>query len=181
MLNLEVACNTVVKGEKMVNKESIVQALEAAINQLEGEKLRIDGQIEVLKDVVRYFENQKPKTETPVSVSSTEVLPQTSLESLGAAQHRRAVYNPRDVIADILKAEAPLDRKAIYYRMLKKGVRIRGQNPLATVSTYLSVDPRFINAGRGMWQLSQTHDEPSDDGDNNMDESDEEEEDSVPW
>ncbi len=160
----------------MANNESIVQALKAAISQLESEKLRIDGQIEALKDVLPYFETQGSSAQAPVNVSSSANPPQTDLGGLNAGLRRS------NAIAAILKATSPLSRQDIYKQLVEKGVHIGGQNPLASVSTYLSIDPRFINVGRGMWRLAQPHDESSDDGDDGNDyEDDTEEEDNVPW
>lgn len=165
-----------------MTNETIVQALKAAIHQLEREKLRIDESVEVLKDTLRYFENPKVSPISAIDVSSPVNSPQPELGRPGARQRHPTAKSPPDVIAEILRVESPLHRREIYERLEEKGVHIGGQTPLNTVSTYLSVDGRFKNVGRGIWCLSRPLLEPADIVDDNAYENDsDEEEEDVPW
>ena len=58
-----------------------------------------------------------------------------------------------DTIEQILTQEQPLHRSVILERVQGAGVHIGGSMPLNSISSYLSTDPRFKVAGRGMWGL----------------------------
>lgn len=75
-------------------------------------------------------------------------------------------------------------------------MRIPGQSPINNVGAHLSLDPRFMSVGRGVWDLAdpQEHDEPShpepfdfdDEADQQGhvledDDDQADEEDNVPW
>ena len=47
-----------------------------------------------------------------------------------------------------------MHRQIIYDRLKERGVHVGGQKPVNTIGSYLSVDPRFSNVGRGMWDLT---------------------------
>ena len=82
-----------------------------------------------------------------------------------------------DAIFTVLNAERPLNRRDIHDRVVEMGVTIRGKDTVNNVGAHMSLDPRFRNVGRGMWDLV---DPPTDTQESN-DTQDEEEEDNVPW
>ena len=150
--------------------ETTIEDLKAAISRLRTEKSRIDGRIRALSASLRYFENEERSIAPHFGGSDTE-------------QSRATDNNVRDKMAAILAAGGPLHRRAIYERLVEMGVQFRGQNPINNVGTYLSTDSRFENVGRGVWQLSQPHEDVADNTDDNGDDNDlkEDEEESVPW
>ena len=58
-----------------------------------------------------------------------------------------------NAIEEILTEEQPLHRGTILERVREKGVYVGGKNPVNSLSSYLSIDPRFRAVGRGMWAL----------------------------
>ena len=59
-----------------------------------------------------------------------------------------------DAIADILTEEGkPLHRSVILERIQAKGIYVGGHKPVNTLGSYLSLDPRFMVVGRGVWAL----------------------------
>ena len=61
----------------------------------------------------------------------------------------------RNAIADILASDGPLHRREIHDRLLEMGVRIGGRDSVNNVGAHLSIDQRFRNVGRGMWDLTE--------------------------
>ena len=89
----------------------------------------------------------------------------------------------RDAIAEILAAEGTLHRREIYDGLVKRCVQIGGQNPISNVSVHLSMDSRFENVGREVWQLAAHNDETTVNTNDIGSESglEEAEDDDVPW
>ena len=154
--------------------ESTISDLKAAISRLETEKRHIDEQLLALSSSLRYFEALETGGEQPVPKQSNST--QVHSDSSGRAQYQGTDNNLRDAMAEILAAEGPLHRREIYDRLMRLGVPIGGQDPINNVGAHLSIDSRFENVGRGMWQLS----EPGDEADIGENDSNEEEGD-VPW
>ena len=154
--------------------ESTINDLKAAISRLETEKRHIDEQLHALDSSLRYFESMQASSYQPSPQS--QVPTQARSESSGRAQYQGADNNLRDAMAEILAAEGPLHRREIYDRLVRLGVPIGGQEPINNVGAHLSIDSRFENVGRGVWQLS----EPGEEADIGENDSNEEEED-VPW
>ena len=67
-----------------------------------------------------------------------------------------------DTIEEVLMdAQKPLHRKDILTGVIDKGVYIGGEKPLNSLSSYLSTDQRFRVAGRGIWELKEWTNTPS--------------------
>ena len=161
--------------------ESTIDDLKAAIAGLESERRRIDEKLGALDVCLRYFESRQtgadqpsPQPEAPREVLTK--LPRPPRRRFGIPKITEPDNNPRDAIAEILAAEGPLHRREIHDRLVSLGVPIGGQDPINNVGAHLSIDSRFENVGRGMWQLSEPGD-PVDGGDSDMDG----EEEDVPW
>ena len=61
----------------------------------------------------------------------------------------------KDAIYEILQAEHPLHRKVILERVQALGLRVGGKNPLHTLGSHLSTDPRCQpTETRGVWTLA---------------------------
>ena len=118
-----------------MSHESTIRDLRAKAKQLEGHKRELDKQVEAIHSTIRIFEQ---------SDSSIGVIPTTSpyAETL------------TKMMCDILSEEGALHRQIIYDRIKERGVHVGGQKPVNTIGSYLSVDPRFSNVGRGMWDLT---------------------------
>lgn len=67
--------------------------------------------------------------------------------------------SPKDIknnIADILADEnGDLHYKHIYERLLKRGIKITGKDPLQNLLSYLSRDDRFVRVDKGTYTLSE--------------------------
>ena len=165
----------------MVN-ESTISDLKAAIKRLEVEKERIEEQRRALVTTLAYFEGHEGETQPPMALPSAPIPTQIHLESaeeVSGAQRQRAASDLRDAMAEILADEGPLHRREVYDRLVERGVYVGGQDPVNNVGAHMSIDSRFVNVGRGLWDLAASHesdDEDMDDGDDS-----EEEEDRVPW
>ena len=144
---------------------STIQDLTDAIGGIDGEirglderKAELQRQRGALVTTLRYFGGDAP--DPPAATSGGNSL--------------------NDAIFAVLSEESPLHRRDIYDRIVKMGVRVRGQDPVNNVTAHMSHDPRFHSIGGGMWDFvnppTTTAEEPSD-----YDTQDEEEEDNVPW
>ena len=108
------------------------------------------------------------------------------------------VSNLGDAIHEVLTAERPLHRRQVYERLVEMGMTIPGQDPVNNVGAHLSLDPRFMSVGGGVWDLADPPErdesgrpEPVDfeDGtgrpgralEDDDDQYEGDEEDSVPW
>ena len=166
--------SAIVKGEAVPN-ESTIKDLRAAIRQLETEKREIEERHRALVTTLRYFEN-----------------PERVLEP----QHQRTDNDLRNAISEILAQEGPLHRRDIHDRLVSMGVHIGGRDPVNNVGAHLSIDPRFRNVGRGMWNLSEPPsdtvtserfgadteaDGMGDDHNASRDQDDSDEEDDIAW
>ena len=61
----------------------------------------------------------------------------------------------RDSIESVLAMNGkPLHYREIYERLLAKGIRVRGEDPLKNTGAHLSSDERFRSDGNGRWGLS---------------------------
>lgn len=117
-----------------MSRESTIRDLRTKARQLETKKRDIDKQVEAIYTTLRIFEQNGDVPSTP-SVSPY------------AAELTNAMY-------DILVTERPLHRTIILARVQERGIHVGGQKPVNTVGTYLSIDNRFRNAGRGIWTLT---------------------------
>ena len=63
----------------------------------------------------------------------------------------------RDSIYEILSEQHPLHRRTIYDRLVERGVKVGGQDPVNNVGAHLSRDSRFRNVGRGEWDLDERY------------------------
>ena len=143
---------------------STIQDLTDAIGGIDGEirglderKAELQRQRGALITTLRYFGGDMP--DPPAATSGGNSL--------------------NDAIFAVLSEESPLHRRDIHDRIVKMGVRVRGQDPVNNVTAHMSHDPRFHSVGGGMWDFVNpptTAEEPSD-----YDTQDEEEEDNVPW
>lgn len=118
----------------IVSKQSMDKALRAMQKDLLRQKEIIDSELDALTVVIRMNEkrpegrNRKPSG---------------------------FVVDVTNTILEVLQEESPLHRNDICARVREKGVHIGGENPVATIGTYLSSDDRFTNVSRGMWAVSE--------------------------
>ena len=66
-----------------------------------------------------------------------------------------------NAMEEIFKNEQPLHRTEILRQVRDKGIFIGGRRPLNSISSYLSIDPRFKVFGRGLWGLARQPDKAS--------------------
>ena len=59
-----------------------------------------------------------------------------------------------NAIYEALLREGPLHRKTILDRVSHMGIQIGVKNPLSSLASYLSIDERFANVGKGIWALA---------------------------
>lgn len=123
-----------------MNNEATISGLKAVIRRLEMEKRQIEEQHRALVMALRYVEDAGDRPE-PHS-QRTERLFSSDM---------------RDAMSDILAREGPLHRSTIHDRLVEMGVHIGGRDPVHNVGAHLSVDSRFRNVGRGMWDLAEPH------------------------
>lgn len=64
------------------------------------------------------------------------------------------VSNLGDAIYEVLTAERPLHRRQVHERLVEMGMTIPGQDPVNNVGAHLSLDPRFMSVGGGVWDLA---------------------------
>ena len=119
---------------------STITDLRSALRDIEEKKRQLDEQYRAITLTLSYFEN------------SDSDLPQT-VGSDGSA------VRLRDAIHEILTEERPLHRRAIHDRLVERGVRIAGRDPVNNVGAHLSLDERFESFGDGRWTLSDSDDE----------------------
>ena len=60
---------------------------------------------------------------------------------------------------NILVIERPLRREVLLDRVQERGIHVGGAKPVNSIGSYLSTDPRFRNAGRGIWTLTEEPEE----------------------
>ena len=126
----------------------------------------------------------------------TDPLVRDQGEGAHARPEQSRASNLGDAIYQILTAEHPLHRQEVHRRLEEMGMRIPGQSPINNVGAHLSLDPRFMSVGRGVWDLADPpqDDEPSrpepfdfdDEADQQGhvledDDDQADEEDNVPW
>lgn len=129
----------------------MIEALKAAIQEVEAQKRQIDADHQALVSTLHYFERQeqRPQALRPHTQEYAYSPPSSSNEL------RTAIY-------EILSAEGPLHRSEIYERLTEKGVHVPGRDPVNNVGAHLSFDDRFNNVGRGVWGLANASDYESD-------------------
>ena len=113
-----------------------------------------DSTINVLKEVIRRLEAEIGELERQ---RDGLVMAVRHLENLGhasTAPRQRTEKSMRDAMAEILAEEGPLGRREIHDRLVNRGVYVGGRDPVNNVGAHLSIDPRFENVGRGMWDLA---------------------------
>lgn len=115
--------------------DSTIDVLREVIRRLEAEIGEIERQRDGLVMALRYLENSG-ETSTP--------------------SRDRTGISMRDAMAEILAEESPLGRRDIHDRLVKQGIRVGGRDPVNNVGAHLSIDPRFENVGRGLWDLAST-------------------------
>ena len=119
-----------------MGNESILRDLRANVKDLEAKKREIDKEVESLHVVIRIYERngQSPDTLNKDSFA----------ERIGTA------------IYGILHDEGgPLHRSEIHGRIQEQGIHVGGKKPVNSVGSYLSLDDRFVNVARGMWDLAE--------------------------
>ena len=111
--------------------------LRALVKELEAKKRQIDKELEAVHIVIRI--NQE----------------RTSEVDAGGRRSSTYAQELTDAIYDTLLSERPLHRTGILERVTERGIHVGGTNPVNSIGSYLSTDPRFKNCGRGMWTLEQ--------------------------
>ena len=119
-----------------MGNESILRDLRANVKDLETKKREIDKEVESLHVVIRLYERNGQSQDTLNKDSFAERI-------------STAIYG-------ILHDEGgPLHRSEIHSRIQGQGIHVGGKNPVNSVGSYLSLDDRFVNVGRGMWDLAE--------------------------
>lgn len=128
----------------------------------------------------------------------SEPPPRDGSEGARVRPDQARVSNLGDAIYQILTAERPLHRREVYERLVEMGMTIPGRDPVNNVGAHLSLDPRFMSVGGGVWDLADPPEHDESDRPEPVDFDDEtdrpgrvleddddqyegDEEDSVPW
>ena len=127
---------TIEQWGSIMSNESVLRGLRAKVKDLAIKKREIDKEVESLHVVIGVFERNE---------QSQDSLNKDSFgEKIGTA------------IYGILHNEGgPLHRSEILSRIQEQGIHVGGKNPVNSVGTYLSLDDRFVNVGRSMWDLAE--------------------------
>ena len=133
-------------------RQSTIRDLRDALRDVEIRKRQIEEEYQALAATLRYFE----------SLTEGQSRPQYPSTQSGGVPSRGSSSELRDAIYEILTAEGPLHRMEIYDRLVERGIRVPGREPINNVGAHLSIDPRFKNVDRGEWGLS---DLPNSEGD----------------
>ena len=119
-----------------MGNESILRGLRAKVKELETHKRDLDKEVASLHITIRVFERNEQSQDSP------------NKDSFGG--------RIGDAIYGILHNEGgPLHRSEIHSRIQEQGIHVGGKNPVNSVGSYLSLDDRFVNVGRGMWDLAE--------------------------
>ena len=135
--------------------ESTIRDLKDAIREVVERKRQVDEEHNALLTTLRYFEGQgnSQSAEGAVSVDKSSV-GNDMISSSSGTRSDNSANELREAIYEILSAERPLHRRVIYGFLREKGIYVSGKDPLGNVSAHLSLDPRFENVGRGLWDLA---------------------------
>ena len=117
-----------------MSHESTLRDLRVKVKQLEAKKREIDKHVENLHGSIRIFEQNGNVSDEDRSPYAKEV---------------------SDAMVEILTDERPLHRNVILARIRARGIHTGGQKPVNTIGSYLSLDDRFKNAGKGIWTLGE--------------------------
>ena len=189
--------------------ESTINDLREALRHVEEERRQLDELYQALVTTLSYFERSE-QTEGQLGDGSSSPAQSfrgilQGIRSRGAGIRQRNAGDIRGAMEDVLKSEGPLHRQDLYKRLVERGWSIGGEDPVNNMSARLSMDGRFESLGNGMWGLVGTLNEAEpqnapesneppdsygdsgDDDDSDADSVDDgedsntEEEDSVPW
>ena len=120
-----------------MNASTTIRNLTAEIDDRKARRAVLDQQIETLERAL----NVLTATE-----ATLPIVPRKSESSYAATI--------TDAIEQVLLEERPLHRSEILARVSARGVYVGGTKPIASLGSYLSVDNRFKNVGRGVWTLT---------------------------
>lgn len=123
-----------------MSRESTIRDLRAKIRQWEVQKRRIDEELAAMHTALRVFENMGVQMGGQDEVTS---------------RHSSYSIELTNAIHDILVHERPLHRSTIRDRVEERGIYVGGTNPINSIGSYLSIDDRFKNVGRGLWTLTE--------------------------
>ena len=171
-----------------------IDELRRALRRLEDERRRIDEQHRAILETLRYFDQLRDVGD-PDSGRVGTASGSGHLENRLAVDPSETVHSEikeastgdglRDAIYGILSAEHPLHRRTIHDRLLEKGVRIGGRDPVNNVGAHLSLDDRFMSLGMGLWDLVEQSDGRTETAISSFETADEnnelEDEENVPW
>ena len=127
----------------MGKETPFLRDLKTKIKQREDIIRRLSKENEVLAETKRIYE-----AEAGTDISSAVPTPRPNSHSAELT----------GTIEVILLEERPLHRRVILERVTQRGIYVGGEKPLASLGSYLSMDRRFKNVGRGIWTLT---DEPA--------------------
>ena len=75
-------------------------------------------------------------------------------DQVNAVQSATSSNAMREAVVDILSSERPLHRRAIYQRLLDRGIHVGGRSPVNNLGAHMSADPRMKSNGNGYWTLA---------------------------
>lgn len=180
--------------------ENTINELKATLQRLEEERRQLDELYQAVATTLSYLERAERTEGQPGDGIS---FPARGLGGIlqgirprGRDRRERNAGDIRDAMEEVLKSEGPLHRRKLYERLVERGWSIGGDDPVNNMSARLSMDRRFTSLGNGVWGLAEalnnaeppnSYGDSSDDDDNDADlvddgeDSNTEEEDSVPW
>ena len=125
---------------------STIADLKAALRDIDEKERLLDEQRRAISMTLSYFEGSGADLPQPVGSEGSSA-------------------NLRDAIHEILSEDRPLHRRDIHDRLVERGVRIAGRDPVNNVDAHLSLDERFESLGDGQWTLAESVDPDEEEND----------------
>lgn len=112
--------------------EQMTKRLKADLAKAETELRKWQGIVDGFKRTIAYYEAEPEGGRATPSKPLTDAIFQIISRSLG-----------------------PLHYKEVYSALIRDGITVPGENPARNVGAHLSIDERFENVARGLWDLKE--------------------------
>ena len=109
-----------------------LRRLKHTLERIENERDKLDKLAEHFRGVITYYEKEPSGQPPPLSpAQEMDNTIELILNAHGEALHPRIVYE----------------------RLLERGIKVPGENPVNNTRSHLSLDDRFEPVGNGLWGL----------------------------
>ena len=128
-----------------MSKSRITKQLMAELNGLLAQIERMQKQADGLRSTIEYLEN-KEKTENGTPVPNHKA-------QKGQGAPSAFVQDMINVLMD--NSGLPMHYRKIHEALVRRGIRVGGNDPVRNVSAHLSLNKEFFKScGSGMWGLA---------------------------